>query len=362
MISAFPNVPLCTSLGRGGAFGNDLIRLIDGGRLIASTETNRRRGIEPSATQSFVWLPVRPASDQAGDVGSLETRVDIHDADVRGTTIEHAQQGRDPAEAGTVADARGDGHDGTGDPAPDDRGQGPFHAGDHHDRVGRVEAVFLLQQPLWPGHADIDDQVDIALHPAQRLDRLFRHWPIAGAGRHHRDRADERDLSRRRETNRPPDADCRSPPEIFAAPPRPARVRRASPGRVRCGRKPSPGWSRPPRPTSLRCRQLPESRSGGRDRDRPARRPWRTCASRCRRPSLRRPPRRSSDRRRRRGAAWIRVRAAKSVNHCGWPTCSTPGSSTIILSQAGPQWLAARHRLCRPRLAFPATKPLRREL
>ncbi len=54
---AFPKVPLCASLGRGGAFGKDLIRLIDDGRLIAAPK-EPQTGIEQARLNPSCGLPV----------------------------------------------------------------------------------------------------------------------------------------------------------------------------------------------------------------------------------------------------------------------------------------------------------------
>ena len=57
MMSAFPKVPLCASLGRGGAFGKDLIRLIAAGRFIAAPK-EPQRGIEQTRLNPSCGLPV----------------------------------------------------------------------------------------------------------------------------------------------------------------------------------------------------------------------------------------------------------------------------------------------------------------
>jgi len=66
------------------------------------------------------------AVDAGGDASGAEAVVDIHDGYIRCATIEHTEQRGAAAEAGTVADAGGNGNHWHGDEAADDARQCTF--------------------------------------------------------------------------------------------------------------------------------------------------------------------------------------------------------------------------------------------
>ena len=89
----------------------------------------RRNGTEGS---SVVQIRVRREKlsrsgpiDQAGDHRSAETVVDVHNSDVGRTTVEHAQQCRETAEAGAIANACRHRDNRNGDEAADDAWEPP---------------------------------------------------------------------------------------------------------------------------------------------------------------------------------------------------------------------------------------------
>ena len=160
-----------------------------------------------------------PSRDQSGDVAALEPRIDIHHRHIGSTAIEHAQESRDAAEAGAVADAGGDGDDGTSDVAADDAGQGRFHAGDDDDGVGAANAIKPGQQALRAGDADVDDDVGGSSHPVERFAGFFGDGQIARAG------GDDGDLPRdsvlsvspaTAQAERPGQLRCKQPRESVA--------------------------------------------------------------------------------------------------------------------------------------------------
>ena len=74
--------------------------------------------------------------DQAGDVASLESGVDVDDGDVARATIEHAQQRCQSLKIGSLADAGGDADHGAGDVTADDAGERTLHSSDDDNRIG----------------------------------------------------------------------------------------------------------------------------------------------------------------------------------------------------------------------------------
>ena len=79
------------------------------------------------------------AGDQDGGVGSSEAVIDVDYCDVWAAGVEHAEEGGGATERSSVADGSGDGDDGDGYEAADDRGKRAFHAGAYDNGVGRGE-------------------------------------------------------------------------------------------------------------------------------------------------------------------------------------------------------------------------------
>ncbi len=88
-----------------------------------------------------------------------ETVIDVDDGDTCGTTIKHCQKGGDAAEAGSCADAGGDGNYGTTDEASYNAGQSPFHSRDNDDDVGLLEFRQMAEEPMQAGYADVANQL-----------------------------------------------------------------------------------------------------------------------------------------------------------------------------------------------------------
>ena len=74
-------------------------------------------------------------------VGGAKAVVDIHHGDPRGAVIQHPQKCRQALEMGTVANGRGHGHQRKAYQAPQNAGEGRFHARDHDE--GIVATDFL---------------------------------------------------------------------------------------------------------------------------------------------------------------------------------------------------------------------------
>ena len=133
--------------------------------------------------------PRLQAIDEAGDVAGAEAVIDIDHSDVAGATVEHAEQGGESVEAGSIADAGGHGDDGASDEAADGAGQGAFHArADHyHARFG--EALAVLHEAMDARHPDVVDGVDAIAHDLGGGLGLFGDGHVAGAGADHGDSA-----------------------------------------------------------------------------------------------------------------------------------------------------------------------------
>ena len=102
--------------------------------------------------------------DHAGDAPCTKPVVDIHDGDTVGAGVEHAQQRRNAAEAGAVADTRRHGDHRHVHHAGDDAWQRPLHPRDDDDDAGVLEAAALAQDPMNAGDADVVQPLDVVAH------------------------------------------------------------------------------------------------------------------------------------------------------------------------------------------------------
>jgi len=132
---------------------------------------------------------LRQAIDQRSDVPSAEAVVDVHDADVGGTGVHHAQKGREPAKSSAVTNAGGHGDDGDANQASNHAGEGALHAGtnDHHARIGQCMPVG--EQAMNSGDADVVEMLHIVAHDFGGHDGFFSDRNVAGARGNYRDRA-----------------------------------------------------------------------------------------------------------------------------------------------------------------------------
>src|ERR1700722_15595565 len=98
--------------------------------------------------------------DERGDAGCAEAVVDVDYRDVGGTGVQHAEERGDSAERCAVADAGGDGEDGSMDKSADDGGQSSFHAGADDEHAGGLERCLLGEKAMDAGDADVGDELD----------------------------------------------------------------------------------------------------------------------------------------------------------------------------------------------------------
>jgi len=93
--------------------------------------------------------------DQAGDRRRAESVVDVHDRDARCATVQHAEQGGQSAEAGSVSNRCRDGNDRDCDETLHHAWQCALHSSHHDDDVSIGEAFSLVQQSMQSCHADV---------------------------------------------------------------------------------------------------------------------------------------------------------------------------------------------------------------
>jgi len=102
--------------------------------------------------------------DRAGNCRRAEAVIDVDDRDTRCAAVEHRQQGRDPTEAGAVANARWNGDDRRADEAADHTGEGALHARYSNNHTGGQHAVAFSEQTVEPGDADVVQPIDVVAH------------------------------------------------------------------------------------------------------------------------------------------------------------------------------------------------------
>ena len=121
------------------------------------------------------------SEDQAGEVGGPEAVVDVHDGDVGGAAVEHAEQRAEAPEGRAVADARRHRDHGLVDQAPHHRGQGALHAG-HHDHDPCVaQHLGRGEQPMDAGDAHVGEQLHLVAEAARDLLSLPGDRKVRGA-------------------------------------------------------------------------------------------------------------------------------------------------------------------------------------
>lgn len=120
--------------------------------------------------------------DQACDVAAFEACVDANDGHVGGARGEHAEQGGNAPEIGSIADTGWDRDDGTCHVAADGAGQCRFHAS-HHDDHGRLpEARDHGQQTLGARDANVMKLIVGDIHPLESLGRFGGDGRIGASG------------------------------------------------------------------------------------------------------------------------------------------------------------------------------------
>ena len=115
---------------------------------------------------------IRAASNERRLHAGPKPVVDVHHGDAGRATGQHPQQGRQTPERGAIANARRNSNDRSVRQAADDAWQRPFHAGNHHNRVGAVQRGALRQDAVHRGHSGVVDTLHMR---AQRVggDRCF---------------------------------------------------------------------------------------------------------------------------------------------------------------------------------------------
>src|ERR1017187_2507108 len=160
----------------------------------ASVSDGLRKGTKPAGHGASFCRAGRSSTalqtvNQAGHVAGAEAVVDVHHRDVRGATVEHAEQGGEAVETGAIADAGGDGDHRAGNHAAHHAGKRTLHAGADHDDAGFGEAFAVAHEAVDAGHADIVDGVDFIAHQFRGDPGFLGDRHIAGAGANHGDAA-----------------------------------------------------------------------------------------------------------------------------------------------------------------------------
>ena len=128
----------------------------------------------------FSWLV-----DEGSEVTRPKAVVNVDHADTGGAAIEHGEEGSQPAEAGTVAHAGGNGDYRRRHQSTDDAGEGAFHASDRHYDLRLVQSWEVVEQAMQPGDAHIVDSIDCVAHQLGNERCLLSHWEVGGAPTHH---------------------------------------------------------------------------------------------------------------------------------------------------------------------------------
>ena len=71
-------------------------------------------------------------------------------------------------------------------------GRRAVHSRHHDDDAGRSQQLQPAQDPVQPGHADVDDQLGVAAQVLRREQRLPRDRQVRGTGAQHEDAAPDR--------------------------------------------------------------------------------------------------------------------------------------------------------------------------
>ena len=86
--------------------------------------------------------------DEVGLVGGTKSIVDIDDGHAAGTACQHGTKGRDALEVSSIANAGGDGNDGTADKAADNAGKRALHARNGNDDGGFHQVIEMAKKAL----------------------------------------------------------------------------------------------------------------------------------------------------------------------------------------------------------------------
>jgi len=119
--------------------------------------------------------------NQRSDVGCAEAVVDIDDAHVRSTGVEHAEKGCESIERGAVADAGRNGDNRNSNEASDDAGQSAFHARADDDDPRLREHAAVGEKAMDAGDSDVVERLDQVAHEFSGDNGLFGDGNVAGS-------------------------------------------------------------------------------------------------------------------------------------------------------------------------------------
>src|SRR5215471_351541 len=122
--------------------------------------------------------------DQAGNNGSTVTIVDVDDRNVGSTAIEHSEQSRHSAKAGSVSDACGNSDNRGSHQSGNHTRECPFHSGHDNDHTGFRQTFPAIQQTVQTGNADVIECIDFVPHHLKGNNRFLSNRHVRSTGRH----------------------------------------------------------------------------------------------------------------------------------------------------------------------------------
>ena len=130
------------------------------------------------------------AVDAGGDAGGAKPVVDVDDGNIRSAGIEHAQERRDPAETGAIADASRHGNDRCGDEATNDAGKRAFHSRNANNDASLRQLAFAMpEQAVNASDANVVELIYPVAHHARGEKGFFGDGNVAGTGGNDKDQA-----------------------------------------------------------------------------------------------------------------------------------------------------------------------------
>lgn len=120
--------------------------------------------------------------DEVGLVGGTKSIVDIDDGHAAGTACQHGTKGRDALEVSSIANAGGDGNDGTADKAADNAGKRALHARNGNDDRGFHQVIEMAKKAVETGNAHILDGFDPVSEREGCEACLFSYGKVTGSG------------------------------------------------------------------------------------------------------------------------------------------------------------------------------------
>src|SRR5882724_1368381 len=139
--------------------------------------------------ENFLLICALQPIDARSDASRPKPVVNNHHGNIRRTTVQHAQQRRDPAEARSVADARRHRNHRHGHQPAHHARQRAFHPRhtNNYPRLGQHFAV--RQQPVYSRHSNVVQMLRAVAHQPRSEQRFLSHRNVARPRGHHDNRS-----------------------------------------------------------------------------------------------------------------------------------------------------------------------------